>query len=173
MKNNDNIVILGQKVNLIPYLVEHVPPYHEWMKSPLLQELTASELLTLEEEYEMQKSWHMDENKLTFIVLSPTYLKNRVGRSACFGGMIGDVNLFFSSPPPTPPFPSLPELEIMIAEESLHRTGAGLEACTHMMQYAITELGVVGFRAKIGNTNIKSLRMFALKFGFVEESRSE
>jgi hypothetical protein len=32
------------------------------MKSPYLQEMTASEPLTLEEEYEMQQSWHDDEN---------------------------------------------------------------------------------------------------------------
>lgn len=31
------------------------------MKSPFLQEMTASEPLTLEEEYEMQTSWHEDE----------------------------------------------------------------------------------------------------------------
>ena len=32
------------------------------MKSPELQELTASEPLTLEEEYEMQKTWREDED---------------------------------------------------------------------------------------------------------------
>jgi len=32
------------------------------MKSPELQQLTASEPLSLEEEYTMQKSWHVDEN---------------------------------------------------------------------------------------------------------------
>lgn len=36
--------------------------YHEWMKSPELQQLTASEPLTLEQEYDMQKSWREDDD---------------------------------------------------------------------------------------------------------------
>lgn len=36
--------------------------YHEWMKSEELQQLTASEPLTLDEEYKMQKSWFEDDD---------------------------------------------------------------------------------------------------------------
>lgn len=42
-----------------------LPPfgrYHKWMTNPELQQLTASEPLTLDEEYQMQKSWRIDEN---------------------------------------------------------------------------------------------------------------
>ncbi|CEG70205.1 Putative Translation initiation factor 2C [Rhizopus microsporus] len=81
MKINENLILIGQLVALVPYKPEHVPKYHEWMKSPFLQEMTASEPLSLEEEYEMQQSWHQDDKKLTFIITalptdSPVHLKD-------------------------------------------------------------------------------------------------
>jgi hypothetical protein len=60
MKNNANLVIRGQRVVLVPYRQEHVELYHAWMQDATLQELTASEPLTLEEEHDMQRSWLED-----------------------------------------------------------------------------------------------------------------
>ncbi|MEE6523519.1 hypothetical protein FKM82_022460 [Ascaphus truei] len=57
MRVNENTVLRGQQVQLVPYEPHHVPRYHEWMKSEELQRLTASEPLTLEQEYGMQGSW--------------------------------------------------------------------------------------------------------------------
>ncbi|KAF0974783.1 hypothetical protein FDP41_006257 [Naegleria fowleri] len=61
--------LVGEKVVLVPYLKEHVPKYHEWMQNSYIQEMTESEPLTLEEEYEMQKEWTRDARKCTFIVI--------------------------------------------------------------------------------------------------------
>ncbi|XP_027626601.1 N-acetyltransferase 9 isoform X3 [Tupaia chinensis] len=63
MRLNQNTLLLGKKVVLVPYTSEHVPRYHEWMKSEELQRLTASEPLTLEQEYAMQHSWREDQDK--------------------------------------------------------------------------------------------------------------
>ena len=42
-----------------------VPSYHNWMQDPEILELTASEPLSLEEEYEMQKSWQDSEDRIS------------------------------------------------------------------------------------------------------------
>ncbi|XP_075118013.1 alpha/beta-tubulin-N-acetyltransferase 9 isoform X3 [Leptodactylus fuscus] len=63
MRVNEDTVLRGHKVLLVPYEPHHVPRYHEWMKSEELQKLTASEPLTLEQEYEMQRSWREDGDK--------------------------------------------------------------------------------------------------------------
>lgn len=43
-------------------MVSLILRYHEWMKSEELQRLTASEPLTLKQEYDMQKSWQEDKD---------------------------------------------------------------------------------------------------------------
>ncbi|THU42654.1 hypothetical protein C4D60_Mb00t18450 [Musa balbisiana] len=59
----------GEKVILVPYMREHVPTYHRWMQDPALLAATASEPLTLHQEYQMHDSWTQDPLKHTFILL--------------------------------------------------------------------------------------------------------
>lgn len=40
------------------------------MSDPELLKLTASEPLTLDQEYEMQETWRNDEDKCTFLILN-------------------------------------------------------------------------------------------------------
>ncbi|XP_014674783.1 PREDICTED: N-acetyltransferase 9-like protein [Priapulus caudatus] len=134
------------------------------MQSKELQVLTASEPLTLEEEYTMQQSWLHDENKCTFIVLDKE--KCHAGKGE-IDSMVGDVNLFFDAENM-----HSAEVEIMIAEDECRGRGFGKEALLLMMRYAIVELSTQRFTAKIGEENLHSLSMFK-KLGFMETSRSK
>ncbi|XP_072339095.1 alpha/beta-tubulin-N-acetyltransferase 9 isoform X5 [Scyliorhinus torazame] len=66
MRLNDEVELRGRVVVLVPYKVTHVPRYHQWMQSEELQKLTASEPLTLEQEYQMQRSWREDADKPSY-----------------------------------------------------------------------------------------------------------
>ncbi|KAL6529859.1 hypothetical protein OROGR_015482 [Orobanche gracilis] len=104
----------GERVVLVPYMKEHVPKYHIWMQDPTILQATASELLTLDQEYEMQLSWVQDPLKQTFIVLD----KELVAGDFIHGqshteAMVGDVNVFMNDVYD----PQVAEVEIMIAEQ--------------------------------------------------------
>ncbi|NXX44982.1 NAT9 acetyltransferase, partial [Tricholaema leucomelas] len=151
MKINQNTVLQGQRVTLVPYTSAHVPRYHEWMQSEELQRLTASEPLSLEQEYEMQRSWREDTDKCTFIVLDRERWHGQ--DQDC---MVGDVNLFLTNPED----PTLAEVEIMIAEPGYRGRGFGKEATLMMMSYGVRNLGITKFEAKIGQENEASICMF-------------
>ncbi|PZC87262.1 alpha/beta-tubulin-N-acetyltransferase 9 [Helicoverpa armigera] len=164
MKLNSNTKIVGKNLVLVPYREYHVPRYHEWMQSVELQKLTASEPLTLEEEYEMQRSWREDEDKCTFIILDKDiYEKSNDETDA----MIGDTNIFI-----TDNELAAGEIEIMIAEESARGKKFGWEAVILMFLYGIKHINIKLFEAKISLTNTISIKMFN-KLGFQEKSVSE
>ncbi|KAJ6650424.1 hypothetical protein lerEdw1_008857, partial [Lerista edwardsae] len=99
------------------------------MKSEELQHLTASEPLSLEQEYEMQRSWREDADKCTFIVLdAEKWSRQKATEEDC---MVGDVNLFLTDPEN----PTLGEVEVMIAETSYRGRGFGKEATLIMLSY--------------------------------------
>ncbi|KAE8284013.1 N-acetyltransferase 9 [Larimichthys crocea] len=164
MKINENTLLEGHRVLLVPYNADHVPRYHEWMKSPELQQLTASEPLTLEQEYDMQRSWREDNDKCTFIILDKQrWMDTSVEEEELC--MVGDVNIFLTDPTDT----TLAELEIMIAESSYRGKGIGKEVTRMMMCYGVTKLGVKKFQVKIGLDNEVSIAMFK-KLNFQEVS---
>lgn len=159
MRLNEYTSLVGPRVTLIPYLKEHVEEYHGWMSDPFMQALTASEPLSLDEEYEMQKSWNLDEDKLTFIVTVDQ------------GKLIGDVNLFLSQDEDGS---SKAECEVMIAVMGHQSKGLGKEALQMMILYASKHLKISpsAFFAKIGMNNTPSLHLFQ-KLDFKEIGRSE
>ncbi|KAK4148155.1 GNAT domain-containing protein [Dichotomopilus funicola] len=71
MRLNENTAVSTAKTLLVPYDPRHVPTYHAWMEDPAIQAATASEPLTLAEEFENQASWRASHDKLTFIVCQP------------------------------------------------------------------------------------------------------
>ncbi|XP_063727715.1 N-acetyltransferase 9-like protein [Symsagittifera roscoffensis] len=75
MRLNQNVIVMGKVCWLVPYGKNYVEKYHSWMLDENLRCLTASELLTSREEYEMQKSWLDDKDKLTFLILNPVSVK--------------------------------------------------------------------------------------------------
>ncbi|XP_072339094.1 alpha/beta-tubulin-N-acetyltransferase 9 isoform X4 [Scyliorhinus torazame] len=146
MRLNDEVELRGRVVVLVPYKVTHVPRYHQWMQSEELQKLTASEPLTLEQEYQMQRSWREDADKCTFIVLDKLrWVSGSYTEEDC---MVGDVNLFLTDPEDS----TMAEIEIMIA--------------------GMTKLGIKTFQAKINLENTISIAMFQ-NFHFKEVSVSD
>jgi len=166
MKINTHHAISTSRLVLVPYGPHHVPIYHAWMQDPDLQAATASEPLSLEQEYAMQRSWREDRDKLTFIICHPlTDRTADVGESkfvqpAIDDGperMIGDINLFLF--PADDEEPShingsgdgtqveaggrqdvsiIGELELMIASPKLRRQGYGRSALGIFLSYIVT-----------------------------------
>ncbi|TBU22212.1 GNAT domain-containing protein [Dichomitus squalens] len=178
MKANEKTVILHPDVILVPYRYDSIiaSKYHEWMTSEELRELTASEPLTLEEEYEMQRKWQEDEDKLTFILLSGMSFDAKEDDQKVTPGrleglpMIGDVNLFLKGAPDEEDFEV--EVEIMIAEPAYRRRGVAHTALQLILSYATDPSSPKPlpvpkdrFVARIGERNEASIRLFE-KLGF-------
>ncbi|KAK2443083.1 hypothetical protein P8452_21471 [Trifolium repens] len=163
-----SISLEGKKVILVPYMEPHVPKYHQWMQDPSLLEATASEPLSLEQEYQMQLSWSRDLNKETFIVLDKDLLVGTFSHGQSHvEAMVGDVNIFMNDINN----PQIAEVEIMIAEQTSRGKGLGKESVLIMMAFAIEKLGIKSFQVKIGESNVESINLFK-KLGFVQTSHS-
>ncbi|KAG8387219.1 hypothetical protein BUALT_Bualt03G0230500 [Buddleja alternifolia] len=158
----------GEKVILVPYMKEHVPKYHVWMQDPAILQATASEPLTLDQEFEMQLSWVQDPLKQTFIVLDKELvIGDFVHGQPYTEAMVGDVNIFMNDLDDL----QMAEIEIMIAEQKSRGKGFAKESVLLMLAFAVKNFGICVFRAKIGESNEASLNLFQ-KLGFKETSHS-
>lgn len=154
MKINTSTSLSSPALLLVPYTVSHVPTYHSWMQDPALQSATASEPLSLDEEYAMQQSWRSDHDKLTFVICLPLEKDSEVAAGDAIAGrtvqggvddraerMVGDINLFLfeweddnndnsygSNAPAEGKRQVVGELELMIARTELQRKGYGRAA---------------------------------------------
>jgi RimJ/RimL family protein N-acetyltransferase len=173
MKINSTTSIIGEKTILVPYREHHVPKYHEWMSSQEIQDLTSSEPLTLQEEYEMCSKWKYDNDKLTFIILNRDFyenIDNSVNKHEKeVKSMVGDVNLFINEEIIESVNLKVGELEIMIAEKGNRHLGFGKEAIKLMIYYCLRHLNdIKTFIVKITENNLISIRMFEKNFGFLQ-----
>ena len=154
MRANEALALQGECCRLVPYCPHHVPAYHEWMQDPAMLEATASEPLTLAQEYAMCSSWREDDDKCTFIV-------------EVDGVPVGDVNLFLNDPDDS----KAAEIEVMVAVESARRRGVAADALRMLQSWACGRLGLRTFRAKVGHANAPSLALFH-KLGYALVSSS-
>ncbi|KAL7958862.1 acyl-CoA N-acyltransferase [Trichoderma compactum] len=153
MKVNQTKSISTSKALLVPYEAHHVLTYHEWMNDPAIQEATASEPMTLDEEYENQESWRTCHDKLTFIVCEPLsgaasseneearQIKAQVDDSP--DKMKGDINLFLYladddevvEPRESSTIRLTGEVDVMIANTQHRGKGVGEAAVRSMLAH--------------------------------------
>lgn len=188
---NQAVAVSTSQVLLVPYEKSHVTTYHEWMKDPEIQEATASEPLSLEEEYAMQSSWRVDHDKLTFIACMPMTAGSSMkcgtgGVHDTPGRMIGDVNLFLTTADEDEEG-CIGELELMIAPAAARRKGYGRATVIAFLSYIqnnldaiLSEYGqklgaekmrLLQLRVKVGSKNEKSINLFE-SLGFIKVHQS-
>ncbi|EPS30680.1 hypothetical protein PDE_05632 [Penicillium oxalicum 114-2] len=135
----------------VPYSKWHVPRYHEWMQDEEIQQATASEPLSIDEEYAMQRSWRQDADKLTFIACRPVLIPGEnplylSSDSDSPSNMVGDINLFLhvDDGEEGDASPELyGEIELMIAEKVNQGQGFGKAALLTFLRYVVEKQAAI------------------------------
>ncbi|KAK0383713.1 hypothetical protein NLU13_9624 [Sarocladium strictum] len=186
---NESTALSTSRVLLVPYEKHHVPQYHGWMQDPAIQEATASEPMTLEEEYENQQSWRTSNDKLTFIVCAPLPAGTESALAGEADGVDrtrGDIN-FFLYPYDTvddsvsDPKVLVGEVDIMIAANGHRGQGTGQASVRALLVYIQRNLGAIlkeyagaegselrGLMVKLKEGNKASRALFE-RLGFEQE----
>ncbi|GKT78089.1 methionyl-tRNA synthetase [Colletotrichum tofieldiae] len=152
MSSTPLAAIATRRVTLVPYEARHVEQYHGWMSDPDIQEATASEPLTIEEEYENQQSWRTSHDKLTFIICQPLPESSDTKAETVQAGeidasehMIGDINFFIypddddddddEATRSVSEGSYVGEVDVMVASKEHRGKGIGHAAVTTLLTY--------------------------------------
>ncbi|KAI9149524.1 putative methionine--tRNA ligase [Paramyrothecium foliicola] len=191
--SNVVVAIASSKALLVPYEARHVLTYHAWMQDPEIQQATASEPLTLDEEYENQQSWRAAHDKLTFIVCAPDVELQSHGATAgkedADAKMKGDVNFFLHAYQDEDGDEHdgwlTGEVDVMIADKAHRGQGLGRASVCALLVYLHQHLGQIlqehdsgagtaasselkGLMVKIQESNVASRALFQ-KLGFKQQ----
>ncbi|OPB37245.1 hypothetical protein A0O28_0041570 [Trichoderma guizhouense] len=193
MKVNQTISISTSKALLVPYEAHHVLTYHEWMKDPAIQEATASEPMTLEEEYENQESWRTSHDKLTFIVCEPLSgaASNENGEARQIKAQVddspdkmkGDINFFLyladeddgddelAKPRESSTIRLIGEVDVMIANTQHRGKGVGEAAVRSILAYIRRNLpGILREYAQGEKLNVEKVQLVGLMAKIKQEN---
>lgn len=139
-------------MELIPYEDVHVLMYHQWLQDAHIQEMTATEPVSLEDEYRLQREWAGATGRFIKII-----------RARETGRLVGDINVFFSRADDSNG--DAAEINIMIADLGDRNKGYASEALMLAMAYAVQKFNVGHFFVKVLAKNSQALAFFR-KHGF-------
>lgn len=135
-----------------------------------IQAATASEPMTLEEEYENQQSWRTSADKLTFIICEPAAAGTTVisaQKQDANAHMVGDVNFFLHLDDDEDDEEGgkntlIGEVDVMIADKEHRGQGYGEAAVRSLLLYLHTHLSAILEEYAQGGTT-PSLRALMVK----------